>query len=262
MKKKIVIISLIVILALTSLLAFAGCNSKLDENDAWEAFNNAMAKSQEHLQNKGNYFIKYRYNGKNDKGESAVITQKLNVVYGNSNIKDWEDFYVAHRGVEKASKFNTDYINTYFGYSLKSGVKAKKATKDDYKFGYFNSKGIFSESNVDMFALKAGETIEGNEINEDTQTYNLTLEYALNTLKDINQETAEITSAEKSGNVVTLKIVLNTAEASPIIVRITVGRISKISYEDPNLPVYFINYAGPKLTLASYDKKLDEMQES
>lgn len=260
MRKKIVIVSLIVIFALTSLLAFAGCNSKLDENDAWEAFNSALAKSEEHLQNKGNYFIKCRYNGKNDKGESAVITQKLNVVYGNSNIKDWEDFVVADRGVEKASKFTTDYLNSYFGYSLKSGVKAKKATKEDYALGYFNTKGVFTASdNVqDFFNLKAGDTYNGNTIDEDTETYKYTLEYALGTLDGINQDTADIISAEKSGNVVTLKIVLKLTGASPVIVRITVGRISKISYEDANLPIYFINYAGPNLTLASYDKKLDE----
>ena len=46
----------------------------------------------------------------------------------------------ADRGVVKESKISTDYSNTYFGYSLKSDVKPKKSTKEDYKLGYIIDK--------------------------------------------------------------------------------------------------------------------------
>ena len=146
MRKKVIVVLLIAILAISSILSLAGCTSKVEEQAAWEAYEKAMANSAEHLQNNGSYFIKYRYNGQNSKGEKAVVTQKLNVVYGNSNIKDWNDFVVVDKGVEKAARYTTDYLNTYFGYSLKSGVKAKNAKREDYALGYFNMKGEFSNS--------------------------------------------------------------------------------------------------------------------
>ena len=162
MRKKVIVVLLIAILAIASILSLAGCTSKVEEQAAWEAYEKAMANSAEHLQNNGSYFIKYRYNGQNSKGEKAVVTQKLNVVYGNSNIKDWNDFVVVDKGVEKAARYTTDYLNTYFGYSLKSGVKAKNAKREDYALGYFNMKGEFSNSeNVARHLGRLKELING-----------------------------------------------------------------------------------------------------
>lgn len=266
MRKKVIVVLLIAILAIASILSLAGCTSKVEEQAAWEAYEKAMSNSAEHLQNNGSFFIKYRYNGQNSKGEKAVITQKLNVVYGNSNIKDWKDFVVVDKGVEKAARYTTDYLNTYFGYSLKSGVKAKNAKREDYALGYFNTKGEFSNSeNVeDLFNLEAGTSYNGNEINADTEIKKYTLAYALGTLDGINRESADLISAEKRGNVLTLKLKVKAEglfysnynqDSNCLVVRITLNRISKISSADDSLPIYFINYAGPKLTLASYDAK-------
>ncbi|MDE6474138.1 MAG: hypothetical protein K2L70_03480 [Clostridia bacterium] len=257
MKKKILITFLVIITVLSIMFAFAGCNVQLNESEAWETFADALKESQKYLQDE-NYLVKYRY-----KEGDVTITQKLNVAYGNQYIDGWDDFIVADKGVEKASKIKTDYYNTYYGYSLKSGVKAKKSTKEDYKLGYLADNTFYEGMQVEeFFNLKAGDTLYGKVLTADEEIYRYTLSYALGTLDGIDSNSAKIVSAIKNGAVTTLQIVVEdeslyygkyNAQSNCLIVQITVGRITKISCADANEPIYFINYAGPKLSLASYD---------
>ena len=255
--KKSAAVILTLITLLTLIFALAGCNTNLGEDDAWKEFDNALTESKQYLQRK-NYYVKYRY-----KEGDVTITQKLNVAFDYSYIEDWEDFVVADKGVEKASKIKTDYYNTYFGYSLKSGVKAKKAAKEDYKLGYIADKTFYQGMQEDdFFNLKAGDTLNGKILTADEEIYKYTLAYALGTLDGVDRNSARIVSAVKNGAVTTLKIIVDDGslyygkynnENNCLIVQMTVGRITKISSADANEPTYFINYAGPKFSLQSYD---------
>ncbi|MDE6605200.1 MAG: hypothetical protein K2K85_04170 [Clostridia bacterium] len=257
MKKKILTSILVLIIVLSIAFAFAGCNAKLDAQEAWQTFADALAESKNYTQGK-DYYIKYRY-----KEGDVTITQKLNVAYGNSYIDGWDDFVIADRGVEKASKIKTDYYNSYFGYSLRSGVKAKKADKEDYKLGYIADNTFIEGMQAEeFFNLKAGDTLNGKILTADEEVCKYTLAYALSTLDGIDSESAKIVSAVKNGAVTTLQIVVEdeslyygkyNADSKCLIVQITVGRITKISCADANEPVFFINYAGPKFSLPNYD---------
>ncbi|MDE7349377.1 MAG: hypothetical protein K2N53_06920 [Clostridia bacterium] len=257
MKKKILITVLVIITVLSITFAFTGCNVQLNDSEAWETYANALKESQKYLQGEG-YYVKYRY-----KEGDVTITQKLNVSYGNQYIDGWDDFIVADKGVEKASKIKTDYYNTYYGYSLKSGVKAKKATQEDYKLGYIADKTFYEGMQADeFFNLKAGDTLYGKVLTADEEIYRYTLSYALGTLEGIDSGSAKIISAVKNGSVTTLQIVVEdeslyygkySSASNCLIVQITVGRITKISSADANEPIFFINYVGPKLSLQSYD---------
>lgn len=257
MKKKILTAALVLITLLSIVFAFAGCNSKLNDSEAWYTFADALEESNKYIQDK-NYLVKYRY-----KEGDVTITQKLNVAYGNSYIDGWDDFIVADKGVEKASKIKTDYYNTYYGYSLKSGVKAKKSTKGDYKLGYLADNTFYEGMQTEeFFNLKSGDTLYDKVLTADEEIYRYTLSYALGTLEGIDSSSAKIISAVKNGAVTTLQIVVEdeslyygkyNSEHNCLVVQITVGRITKISCADISEPIYFINYAGPKLSLASYD---------
>ncbi len=258
MKRRTIIAFLILIVLTAGLAMLAGCNVSLNIDDAWQDYQEALTESMKYLDGK-NYFVKYRY-----KEGDLTITQKLNVAYGNSYIDGWDDFIVADRGVVKESKISTDYSNTYFGYSLKSDVKPKKSTKEDYKLGYIiDKKFVEGISASDFLALKVGDTVDGKTITADEENYKYTLSYALGTLDGINRDSADIISAVKNGSVTTLKLVVKdsslyygkyNSEQNCLIVQLTVGRITKIYSSNANDGIYFINYAGPKISLQAYDK--------
>lgn len=258
MKKRIIVVCLLIFTVVGSLFAFSGCSSQIGIDEGWKEFDKALTASREYLQGK-DYLIKYRYKESTD----MTITQKLNVSYTNKYIDGWYGFVVVNKSVEKASKLKTDYVNSYFGYSLKSSVKPKEAKKEDYKMGYFNSAGKFFESNSteEFFGLKQGDTFCGNAITDDYEINKYTMNYALDTLLGIDKDNAELKSADKRGAVITLKFIVKAdglyysgynSDSNCLVVRITVGRISKISSSDESKPSYYINYAGPKLSLPSY----------
>ena len=260
MKKKYVLTALLILAIISCLFAFAACNKQLSEEEAWEAYENALAASKEYI-NSRNYFIKYKY-----KDGDMTITQKLNVSYGNDNIDGWEDFVVVNKGVEKASKITTTYVNSYYGYSLKSGVKHKKETKEDYKVGYINNDGDFYEdSDIDsLFGLKSGDSYNGSVFGADEDIEKYTMGYVLGTLDGIGRDSVKLISANKNGAIITLSFLVEAeglyysgynTDGNCLTVRITADRITKICSSDENAPAYFINYAGPKFSLPSYDAK-------
>lgn len=257
MKKRYIAIILTLIMVVSLVVALCGCKVQLSGDDAWSEFDKALAESNKYLEGK-DYLIKYRY-----KEGETTITQKLNVSYTNSNMKDWKEFVIADRGVEKASKIKTDYSNTYFGYSLKSGVKAKKAKKEDYKLGYITGKTFLEGMDANQFfELKKDDIVNGKKLTADEEIYKYTLSYVLGTLDGINKDSAKIISAVKNGSVVTFKIVINDSahhygkynkDSNCLIVQTTVGRVTKIYSANADGPVYYINYAGPKFTLPNYN---------
>lgn len=271
--KKFGAVLLIIVLTASLLCCFAGCNQTLDIEDAWAEYAEAYNESLTYTQGKS-YFVKYKYKIK-DGNQDVTITQKLNVVYGNRYIDGWEDFITVDKGVEKAYLTRTDYTNSYYGFALKSGVKAKKATKDDYKQGFWREriveengkkKKVYDRYELDQesyFALKAGDQVGDKQVTEDEEVYKYTLEYALSTLEGIDATKAEIMSASKRGIVLTINLKINdsdhvygkyNSDSDYLIVQITKGRITKISNRDGKDFAYYLNYAGPKLDLPAYSE--------
>ena len=251
MKKKISIIIIAVLLICTVATCLTACNAKLDSADAWSEFDGALNESKTYTSGK-DYYIKYKY-----KTADATITQKLNVTYVNQYIDDWDDYILVNRMAEKSYIATTEYITSYYGYALNKGVKARKSTKEDYTKAYYGSKddSVANISTEEFFALKAGDVVNGITIGEDEEVSKYTLENVLATLDGLNKDTAEILSASKSGIVVTLNLAVKDANqyygkynesSNSLTVQITKGRITKISNSDAT---YFINYAGPKITL-------------
>ncbi|MDE5616740.1 MAG: hypothetical protein K2I78_03030 [Clostridia bacterium] len=260
MKKKLITLIIAVLVISTLAVCLTGCNVKMAAEDAWTEYDEAIAESLTYAEGK-DYYVKYKYK---DEASGATVTQKLNVTYVNSYIDDWDEYILVNRQAEKSYTANTEYVTTYYGYALKSGVKARKSTKEDYFKGYFYSvkdgdKTVNVNANLEndeeFFSLKAGDSVDGKQITADEEIAKYTLANVLATLDGLNKDTAELLSATKNGTVVTLNLAVKDSEQyygkyndkdNSLTVQITKGRITKISNSDGT---YFINYAGPKINL-------------
>ena len=248
--KKISAIILVVLLTAIMTTCLTACNTKIDAQDAWSEFDEAIAQSLSYIDGK-DYYIKYKY-----KDNGATITQKLNVTYVNSYINDWDDYVLVNRMAEKSYTTNTDYVTTYYGYALKKGVKPSKATKDDYIKGYFYGEDSMVEMDTaEFFALTAGDVVDGKVVTADEEVLKYTLASVLATLNGLNKDTCELLTATKNGTVISLDIAVKDNDqyygkfneaGNSLTVQITKGRITKISNADET---YYINYAGPKISL-------------
>ena len=248
--KKISAVLLVVLLMGIMTMCLTACNAKMDAQDAWTAYDEAISESLSYVNGK-DYYIKYKY-----KDDGATVTQKLNVTYVNSYIDDWDDYVLVNRMAERSYTTNTEYVTTYYGYALKKGVKANKATKDDYIKGYFRGEdSAVAMETWEFFALTLGDVVDGKTVTADEEVFKYTLASVLATLDGLNKDTGELLSATKNGSVISLDIAVKDANqyygkfsqaGNSLAVQITKGRITKISNADGT---YYINYAGPKINL-------------
>lgn len=247
MNKRIIAFVILVITVCALTFSLAACNTQLGFDEGVSELLQAIQTSSEAR----TWYTKYDV-----KNDGVTTTYKLNVARGNEKL-EWDEFILAKFDTEVKTSAETKRTSVTFGHSLRSGADTKNPAREDYRLSYFYT-GADSKTHVadmteqEFFAMDA------------IAPY--TLENLLSGMKGITAEDIEpvdsVPFAVKSGVVITLSFRITDPSFAYsayngddyLVVRITSGRISKISSAKGGLNIS-INYQGPNIKLGNYDSK-------
>lgn len=249
--KKFLILTAIVILSVTCLLAFAGCGKSLDTADAIADLMTAIEASK----NSDSY-----YTGYNDK--TSNNTYRLNVVSAND-----EENMTMQFSVEKDSNLSVTYTHLYYnkGVLLYSNPEYTAAKKGEEKkrnnYEYF-SKPLSKEALLtEGFTIK--EKVDGNVVDVEYELQGYTDDAMFALLSDLTVENTEVLSYTKNNivRVIELKVNKEGHFLSKFTKGVSIRLINEKVYQIADLDekfVFDITYVGPKIFMPSDENFIPE----
>lgn len=249
--KKFLILTAIVILSVTCLLAFAGCSKSLDTADAIADLMKAIEASK----NSDTY-----YTGYNDK--TSNYTYRLNVVSAND-----EENMTMQFSVEKDSNLSVTYTHLYYnkGVLLYSNPEYSAAKKGEEKkrnnYEYF-SKPLSKEALLtEGFTIK--EKVDGNVVDVEYELQGYTDDAMFALLSDLTVENTEVLSYTKNNivRVIELKVNKEGHFLSKFTKGVSIRLINEKVYQIADLEekfVFDITYVGPKIFMPSDENFIAE----
>lgn len=249
--KKLLILTAIVILSVTCIVAFAGCSTSLNTADAIADLMTAIEASK----NSDSY-----YTGYNDKTTSNIY--RLNVTSANN-----ENEMTMQFSVEKDNNLSVTYTHLYYKngvllYSNPEYVKAGKNEEKGRKNYEFFSKPLTKEE-----LLTAGFTIKEKvdnavvDVEYELQEYTDDAMFAL--LSDLTAENTEVLSYTKNNIVRVIQLKVNkeghflSKFTKGVSIRLINDKIYQIADLDEKF-VFDITYVGPKIFMPSDDNIIAE----
>ncbi len=253
MKKKIAII-LVCVLSLTLIFAMAGCGTDLSKEDGIKALETAIMNTEAATTfNVRTIVVKDAHNS----------TEYQYDVFGTDSARFTT---VTNEGT------NTTYDHKYFGKSLKSGVKAKKATDADWKVCIFqDSKKFKNEKKEEIVKWKVTEAKFEDFANIDIVKQNdldVVADKAEKVLEEMKAGNLTADYCKTIGRVTTIKFnnigkelgdelgisAAKDGKNYPLLIEITNEKISKFidNSENPKTK-HLISYQGPKVVLPNWD---------
>lgn len=249
--KKFLIMTAIVILSVTCLLAFAGCSKTLDNANAIADLMTAI----ENSRNSDSY-----YTGYNDK--TSNNTYRLNVVSANN-----EENMTMQFSVEKDNNLSVTYTHLYYnkGVLLYSNPEYVKAGKNEEKtrnnYEYFSKPLTKDELLTAGFTIK--EAVDGAVVDVEYELQGYTDDAMFALLSDLTTENTEVLSYTKNNIVRVIQLKVNkeghflSKFTKGVAIRLINDKIYQIADLDEKF-VFDITYVGPKIFMPSSENIIAE----